>query len=109
MVILDAATGKEIKKYDISRVDSQHHPRCYRNKATEKYLLLGKEGVEYIDFETGQVTLNRWIRGACLFGIMPANGLLYTTPAACACNQMNRLDGFKAFAPVSLKEKVKKK
>ena len=108
MIILDAATGKEIKKYDISSINSHHHPRCYRNKATEKYLLLGKEGVEYINFETGEVTVNRWVRGSCLFGIMPANGLLYSTPAACACNQMNRLDGFKALAPVSLKDKIKK-
>jgi len=98
LVVLDAATGRLIKKHDIGAVSSQHHHRCYRNKATEKYLLMGKEGVEYVDLETGQVVVNRWIRGACLYGIMPANGLLYTTPAACACNQMNRLDGFNALA-----------
>jgi len=97
--VLDAASGRLVKKHDISAVNSQHHHRCYRNKATEKYLLLGKEGVEYVDLESGEVVVNRWIRGACLYGIMPANGLLYTTPAACACNQMNRLDGFNALAP----------
>ncbi|MHC4581341.1 MAG: outer membrane protein assembly factor BamB family protein, partial [Planctomycetota bacterium] len=98
LVILDAATGQVVKRHDIGAVNSQHHHRCYRNKATEKYVLIGKEGVEYLDIETGEVVLNRWIRGTCLYGIMPANGLLYTTPAACACNQMNRLDGFAALA-----------
>jgi outer membrane protein assembly factor BamB len=96
MVTLDAATGKVLRKHDISAVNSQHHHRCYRNKATERFLLMGKEGVEYLDFDTGEVTVNRWVRGTCLYGIMPANGLLYTSPAACACNQMNRLDGFSA-------------
>jgi outer membrane protein assembly factor BamB len=96
--VLDAATGKVLKEHDISAVNSQHHHRCYRNKATENYILMGKEGVEYLDIRTGDVTVNRWVRGACLYGILPANGLLYTTPAACACNQMNRLDGFNALA-----------
>ena len=98
MVLLDAATGRVVKRHDISAVNSHHHHRCYRNKATEKYVLMGKEGVEYLNIETGEVTVNRWVRGTCLYGIMPANGLLYTTPAACACNQMNRLDGFAALA-----------
>jgi outer membrane protein assembly factor BamB len=98
MVTLDAATGKVLQQQDISAVNSKHHHRCYRNKATEKYLLMGKEGVEYLDMDTGEVVVNRWVRGTCLYGIMPANGLLYTSPAACACNQMNRLDGFAALA-----------
>ncbi|MHC4281475.1 MAG: outer membrane protein assembly factor BamB family protein [Planctomycetota bacterium] len=98
LVLLDAATGQVVKRHDIGAVNSHHHHRCYRNKATEKYVLMGKEGVEYLDIETGEVVVNRWIRGTCLYGIMPANGLLYTSPAACACNQMNRLDGFAALA-----------
>ena len=101
MVLLDAATGQVVNRHDISAVNSHHHHRCYRNKATEKYVLMGKEGVEYLDIETGEVVVNRWVRGTCLYGIMPANGLLYTTPAACACNQMNRLDGFAALAPTT--------
>jgi outer membrane protein assembly factor BamB len=101
LLVLDAATGNTLKEHDISAVSSSHHHRCYRNKATENFVLLGKEGVEYLDIDSGQVTVNRWIRGTCLFGIMPANGLLYTTPAACACNQMNRLDGFNAIAPAA--------
>ncbi len=74
-----------LKKHDISAIDSKHHHRCYRNKATEKYLLLGKEGVEYVDLESGEVIINRWVRGACLYGVMPANGLLYLPPEQCGC------------------------
>ncbi len=107
LVLLDAATGQVVKRHDISAVNSHHHHRCYRNKATEKYVLMGKEGVEYLDIETGEVVLNRWVRGTCLYGIMPANGLLYTTPAACACNQMNRLDGFAALAAAASDQGVK--
>jgi len=97
--ILDAANGKSLKRFDISAVNSRHHHRCYRNKASENFLFLGKEGVECVDLRTGDVTVNRWVRGACLYGIMPANGLIYFTPEACACNQMNRLDGYGALAP----------
>jgi len=97
--ILDAATGKTLKSFDISAVNSRHHHRCYRNKASENFLFLGKEGVECVDLRTGDVAVNRWVRGACLYGIMPANGLIYFTPEACACNLMNRLDGYGALAP----------
>ena len=99
--VLDAATGDLLKSYDISAVNSHHHHRCYRNKASENFLFLGKEGVECVDLRTGNVTVNRWVRGACLYGIMPANGLIYFTPEACACNLMNRLDGYGALAPAA--------
>jgi len=101
IVFFDTTTGKETRRVDVSAINSHHHHRCYRNKATENFLLMGKEGVECVDLQTGKVTVNRWVRGACLYGIMPANGLLYFTPEACACNQMNRLDGFGALAPAA--------
>lgn len=101
IIYLNAETGAEERRIDISAIKSHHHHRCYRNKATENFILMGKEGVECIDLQTGTVTVNRWVRGACLYGIMPANGLIYFTPEACACNQMNRLDGFGALAPAA--------
>jgi len=97
-MVLDAATGETTGTLDASAVESSHHHRCYRNKATTNYILIGKEGVEYLDLNTGDVTVNRWVRGSCLYGVMPANGLFYATPEACACNQMNRIDGFTALA-----------
>lgn len=101
ILFLDTKTGKETRRIDASATNSQHHHRCYRNKATENFILMGAEGVECVDLRSGKVTVNRWVRGACLYGIMPANGLIYFTPEACACNLMNRLDGYGALGPES--------
>jgi hypothetical protein len=73
--------------------------RCYRNKASERYLLLGRAGVEFIDLESGKATPNHWIRGTCKYGIMPCNGLIYTPPHSCACYIQAKLSGFNALAP----------
>jgi len=70
------------------------HHRCYRNKATDKYLLLGRSGVEFLDVDTGSVIANHWIRGTCQYGVMPANGLLYLPPHSCACFIEAKLNGF---------------
>ncbi len=74
------------------------HHRCYRNKATGRYLLLGRSGVEFIDLKTGQGIANHWIRGTCQYGIMPANGLLYVPPHSCACFIEAKLNSLNALA-----------
>jgi len=75
------------------------HHRCYRNKATNKYLLLGRSGVEFIDVATGRAVPHHWTRGTCQYGIMPANGLLYVPSNSCACFITAKLDGFNCLAP----------
>ena len=55
--------------------DVKHHHRCYPNKATENYLIYSRNGLEYLDFRNGELNINRWLRGICQYGIMPANGL----------------------------------
>jgi len=76
------------------------HARCYRAKATAKYIILGRRGVEFIDVETGDMVANRWLRGICQYGVMPANGLLYVPPHSCACQVTDMLkSGFTALAP----------
>ncbi len=76
------------------------HARCHRAKATAKYLLLGRRGVEFVDLETGGMVANFWVRGTCQCGVMPANGLLYVPPHSCACNVNDMLKcGFAALAP----------
>ncbi|MBL7040257.1 MAG: PQQ-binding-like beta-propeller repeat protein [Pirellulaceae bacterium] len=76
------------------------HARCYRAKATAKYVILGRRGVEFIDVETGNMVANRWLRGICQYGVMPANGLLYIPPHSCACQVTDMLkSGFVALAP----------
>ncbi len=80
------------------KVGMGHH-RCYRNKATSQYLVLGRSGVEFVDLETGRGIANHWVRGTCQYGIMPCNGLLYAPPHSCACYITSKLNGFNALAP----------
>jgi len=70
------------------------HQRCYRNKATQDYLVIGRAGAEFIDVQTGQAIPHQWIRGTCQYGVMPCNGLLYAPSNACACFITAKLNGF---------------
>lgn len=75
------------------------HGRCYRNKATNRYLVLGRSGVEFVDLTTGKAIPNHWVRGTCQYGVMPCNGLLYAPPHSCACFIASKLNGFNCLAP----------
>jgi outer membrane protein assembly factor BamB len=75
------------------------HPRCYRSKGTVRYLLASRTGIELADVRKQKVDVNHWTRGACLYGIMPANGLIYTGPHSCACLLETKTSGFNALAP----------
>ena len=79
-------------------VGMSHH-RCHRNKATCRYLVLSRAGVEFIDLATGRGTANHWVRGGCQYGVMPCNGLLYAPSHSCACYIQAKLSGFNALAP----------
>jgi len=97
----DVATG-EVKMRrpedkDFFTFGMGHH-RCYRNKATDRYLLLGRSGVEFVDVSTGKAIANHYIRGECQYGILAANGLLYTPSHSCACFIEAKLNGFNALA-----------
>ncbi len=72
------------------------HHRCHRAKATENFFLTSRTGIEMINTRTGKWSLHHWIRGACLYGIMPANGLIYAPPHPCACYPEAKLSGFNA-------------
>lgn len=73
---------------------NQHHHRCYRDKATGRYMLIGYSGIQLLDLKTGQSDTNKWVRGICQYGIMPANGYLYVPPDPCQCYSNMRLNGF---------------
>ncbi len=76
------------------------HARCHRAKATPRYLMLGRRGIECVDLKTGDMIANLWVRGICQYGVMPANGLIYVPPHACGCNVNDMLkSGFMALAP----------
>ncbi|MHC4401921.1 MAG: outer membrane protein assembly factor BamB family protein [Planctomycetota bacterium] len=97
----DLRTG-EVKVEFMPDVDTHwFHHRCHRAKATEKYLLTSRTGIEFVDFRKGHWTCHHWVRGACLYGIMPGNGMVYSPPHPCACYLEAKLYGFNALAPHS--------
>ncbi|MGD8500386.1 MAG: PQQ-binding-like beta-propeller repeat protein, partial [Phycisphaerales bacterium] len=95
----DLHTG-EIKRQFPPDVDTYwFHHRCYRAKATDRYLLPSRTGIEFIDFRAEHWITNHWVRGGCLYGIMPCNGLVYAPPHNCACYGESKMYGFCALAP----------
>jgi len=97
----DVKSGRQVKRVSIEKVlqDAGHHHRCYPNKSTVQYLITGRRGAEFTDYQTGEVTLNHWARGECRYGLMPANGLLYKLPDPCVCHIDAKLLYFYALAP----------
>ena len=101
MIGRDPKTG-EVKSQFLPDVKTHwFHHRCYRAKATDKYLLYSRTGIEFIDHANEHWICNHWVRGACLYGIMPANGLIYAPQHPCACYTEAKLSGFSALAPPS--------
>ena len=75
------------------------HQRCYPSKATDNYLMPSWIGIEFIDPETEHWQIHHWVRGGCVYGVMPCNGLVYAPPHSCACYYQSKLNGFCALAP----------
>jgi len=101
---LNPATGEVMMH--IEPENPSHHHRCYFNKATDRYILAGRRGTEFVDLAAGEVLWNSWARGACKYGVMPANGLLYTPPHPCGCYIGAKLTGFHALAAERPKSEV---
>ena len=96
----DLKTGKVVRSVDPTDVQSEgHHLRCYRAKATENYLITQYRGVEFVGIKGQGNAQTDWARGACSFGIVPANGLLYVPPNPCFCYPGVKVRGLNAFAP----------
>ena len=95
----DLQTG-EVKMRVPARRAIPHwfHHRCYRSRATDKYFIASRTGIEFIDLEAKHWDINHWVRGGCLYGFMPANGLIYVPPHACGCFLESKLFGFNALA-----------
>ena len=90
----ELATGKVVR--EITPENPGHHQRCYSGKATDRYMIGGRRGTEFIDLESGEHYWNSWARGVCRYGVMPANGFLYTPPHSCGCYITAKLTGFNA-------------
>lgn len=94
----DPRTG-EVKVEFPPDVDTYwFHHRCYIAKGTERFLMPSRTGIEFVDINAKHWDINHWVRGACLYGVMPANGLTYAGPHNCACYPEAKLDGMNALA-----------
>lgn len=96
----DLKTGEVKENINIKgdRVGMPHH-RCYRNKASDNFIFLGRSGVEVLSLDKGWIGNNSWIRGTCQYGIMPSYGMLYAPPDACGCFLTVKAPGFIAVTP----------
>jgi outer membrane protein assembly factor BamB len=93
----DLRSGKEKKRILVNNLRSpEHHHRCYRNKATVRYLISSYEGAEFLDFQGDNHGQNNWLRGACKYGMVPSNGMLYVPPDQCFCQPGAKFLGYAA-------------
>ena len=97
----DPLTGQIKSEFTPDVETHWFHHRCYRAKATDKYLLFSRTGIEFIDHAAEHWICHHWVRGACSYGIMPCNGLIYAPQHPCACYLEAKLYGFTALAPPS--------
>jgi len=95
----DPRTGEVKSEFPPDVETHWFHHRCYRAKATDRYLLFSRTGIEFIDHAKKHWICHHWIRGACLYGVMPANGLIYAPQHPCACYTEAKLSGFSVVAP----------
>ncbi|RMF86571.1 MAG: hypothetical protein D6741_21730, partial [Planctomycetota bacterium] len=98
----DPHTGNVVKRLPVS---GEHgyaimHHRCHVPRASADWIITSFPGIEFFDVNTGSVTHDSWLRGACLYGFLPANGLIYLPPNPCACYIRARPTGFWAAAGV---------
>ena len=101
----DLKTGETKREVDLGVIfKSHHHHRCYRNKATQRYILASRRGTEFVDLEEGIHSVHNWVRGTCHYGMMPANGLQYAPPHPCQCYIEEKLNGMLALAPTDSNE-----
>ena len=102
----DLRTGEVRNQFPPNVETYWFHHRCYRAKATDRWLLPSRTGIEFVDFQNNRWTTHHWVRGGCIYGIMPCNGLVYAPPHSCACYIDAKLYGFNALAPESKSRRV---
>ncbi len=100
------ATGYDLRTGEVRKrifapnlISPEHHHRCYRNKATSRYIISSMEGAEFLDLEGTAHSQDNFVRGACKMGMVPANGMLYVPPDQCFCQPGAKLLGLAALAP----------
>ena len=98
----DLKTGEPARTIDPSGVQSRgHHLRCYRSKATERFLITQFRGAEFVSLTDENHCQNDWVRGSCRYGVMPCNGMFYAPPHQCFCFTGAMMNGMNAFTTAS--------
>lgn len=93
---VDVEKGNVAKEFPPDMDAYWFHHRCHPAKATEDFVITSRTGIEFVDIKQGHWTIHHWIRGACLYGLMPANGMIYAPHHPCACYLASKLYGFTA-------------
>ena len=113
----DPVTGEVVRDISVPKLTSPgHHYRCYRSKATQRYLMLPKRGVEFVDLIEKDHMRHDWLRAPCIYGVMPGNGMLYVAPHQCVCYQGVLMSNFNALkartgpdaGPIALEERLQR-
>jgi len=95
----DPFTGEKKRELPPSPKLHWFHHRCYPARAAGKYIITARDGTEFVEVQTGAWKPHHWVRGGCIYGVMPANGLLYAPMHACGCQEEAMLNGLNALAP----------
>ena len=93
------ATGETEVEFDPDVETYWFHHRCYPSKATDRYILTSRTGIEFIDPASEHWETHHWVRGGCIYGVMPCNGMIYAPMHSCGCYLESKLNGFNALAP----------
>jgi outer membrane protein assembly factor BamB len=91
----DLRTGDAKQIRGACRTGPMGHDRCFRNKATQRFVIEAVSGgCDFSSLGSEQGLTHPWIRGTCSLGVLPCNGLLYASPHACGCVNETTLNGF---------------
>ncbi len=97
---VDSRTGRVRHDFVAEQMEAVFmHQRCYPGRATERYIITSGTGTEFLELGTQRCELHHWLRGSCIYGLMPCNGLLYKPPDTCACFYQSKLAHFCALGP----------
>ena len=95
----DIRTGEVKKTLTVDNlITPGHHYRCFRSKATSRYLILPKRGAEFVDLEGDGHMRVDWLRAPCMTGATPANGLFYAPSDQCFCYPGVKVGGYLAMS-----------
>ena len=97
----DLRSGETVSEFTASNLDVYFmHQRCYPGRATERFIMTSGTGTEFYEIDGPEtVDLHHYVRGSCIYGLMPANGLLYKPADSCACHYQSKVTFMTALAP----------